>query len=172
MENDQNGAGSSPSLKELAFRAAPIAQNSSLLEVNLRSLEARLEDEPVEPADLELGAVHRVERFFTPENEKDPARLSVRVHFLVEVRTTAAKAQVFGLRAAFDARYQLNRGMPTEAEAMLDAFAQTNAVIHVWPYFRELVQSTLWRTGLPPFPLPLFRITDERPASSREGTET
>jgi len=39
-----------------------------------------------------------------------------------------------------------------------DAFARTNAIFNVWPYWREFVQSATVRLGLPALTLPLFRL--------------
>jgi preprotein translocase subunit SecB len=36
-----------------------------------------------------------------------------------------------------------------------------NGVFHVWPYWREMVQNTLARMGLPPLILPVFRVGDQ-----------
>lgn len=47
----------------------------------------------------------------------------------------------------------------------LEEFASVNAVFNAWPYFREIVQSMLVRMGLPPVPIPLFRITNADPAA-------
>lgn len=42
----------------------------------------------------------------------------------------------------------------------LDDFAVVNAPFNAWPYWREFVQSSLTRLGLPAFVLPLFRIEE------------
>ncbi len=38
------------------------------------------------------------------------------------------------------------------------AFASTNGVYNVWPYWREFVQSTTVRMGIPPVVAPVFRL--------------
>lgn len=40
--------------------------------------------------------------------------------------------------------------------AMLDQFSQTSAQLAIWPYLRETLQSTLLRSGLDGFVLPVF----------------
>jgi preprotein translocase subunit SecB len=45
----------------------------------------------------------------------------------------------------------------------LNAFASTNALLNVWPYWRELVQSFTTRAGLPALTLPLFRVQLAKP---------
>jgi hypothetical protein len=44
------------------------------------------------------------------------------------------------------------------------AFADLNGVYNVWPYWREYVQSTVARMGMPPLPIPVFRPLDLRPS--------
>lgn len=39
------------------------------------------------------------------------------------------------------------------------AFGNTNGVFNAWPYWREFVQNTITRMGLPPLTIPLFRLT-------------
>ena len=40
----------------------------------------------------------------------------------------------------------------------LQAFAATNGVFNAWPYWREYVQNTCVRMGLPAITVPVFRI--------------
>lgn len=150
-------------LANLARRAAEIAANSTLQSINLAKIEGGLipVDDTPDEADLGLHMEHRASYEFIPENDEAPPVLVVTLSFDVAIRAEASHQPVFQVRVVFNASYALNRGMPDEAANSFDAFAQTNSVIHAWPYFRELVQSILWRSGLPPFPLPLFRITDQ-----------
>ena len=39
-----------------------------------------------------------------------------------------------------------------------EAFGQRNGVYNVWPYWREFVQSTTVRMGLPALTLPVYKI--------------
>lgn len=45
----------------------------------------------------------------------------------------------------------------------LEEFGKANALFHVWPYWRELIQSTCARFGLPAMVLPMYQV----PASNR-----
>lgn len=159
-------------LQDLTRRAAQVARNSTLRSINLLSLAAdRLAMPTADESEIEVSTERSVSRDFSPEREEAAARLVVRVDFMVNVREISSQAALVNLKAVFESVYDLNRGMPAEAERDLDAFAVTNAVVHVWPYYRELVQSTTWRMGLPPFPLPLFRITDASPTSKPKPSE-
>lgn len=55
--------------------------------------------------------------------------------------------------AKFWLGYRFGRGQTAEE---LEAFAHRDAVRHVWPHWRELVQSTTSRMGLPPLRLPVL----------------
>jgi len=45
----------------------------------------------------------------------------------------------------------------------LKCFAKANGMLNVWPYWRDFVQSSVLRAGLPPLALPLFRVIHKRP---------
>lgn len=154
-------------LQDLARRAGPIARNAQLIEINLRKLDTELF---VEPADATLEATlnseHSVEHAFSLKTETSPNLLGVTVRFRVTVVSNEDKNQLCVMNAIFLAKYVFPDAMPVDVVKDMGAFAQTNTLIHVWPYYRELVQSTFWRMGIPPFPLPLFRITD--PAKQQE----
>ncbi|HYO65106.1 MAG TPA: hypothetical protein VEU33_03405 [Archangium sp.] len=53
--------------------------------------------------------------------------------------------------------YRLASALPPVE--VLGAFAETNGMIHLWPYFRAYVQQTCAQLGLPPIILPPFRIS-------------
>jgi hypothetical protein len=162
---------SHPSLQELARQAAAVAANSHLESIALQSIEATLlAKEAKDPAAVKISSRHAVEHQLERGGEGEPSKLLVLVRFELRVAegdnepadTVEEQVELFRLKATFAASYALNRGMPDEAVGSIDAFARTNTMIHVWPYYRELVQSTTWRMGLPPFPMPLFRVTDQR----------
>ena len=69
-----------------------------------------------------------------------------------------------------DASFELLYSVPADANPTpteLQAFADTNALLNCWPYWRELVQDMAGRMGLPPLLLPLFRLTPT-PAQKQE----
>ena len=39
-----------------------------------------------------------------------------------------------------------------------DSFGNSNGVYNAWPYWREFVQNTIARMGLPPLTIPVFRL--------------
>ena len=43
-------------------------------------------------------------------------------------------------------------------QAQLDAFGRTNGIFNAWPYWREFVQSSTTRMGLPALVVPSFKM--------------
>jgi preprotein translocase subunit SecB len=89
----------------------------------------------------------------------------------IEVRVQGAKStapSAVQVKATFEVRYGLPKGFSVSRDE-LEAFAQTNAIFNVWPYWREFVQSVFTRMGLPPLTLPVFRLAREtqKPAPKR-----
>jgi hypothetical protein len=62
----------------------------------------------------------------------------------------------FFAEAAFVARYQIEPG-PTPSKADLLAFAEMNGQLTLTPYWREFLDASLRRAGLPPIMVPVFR---------------
>lgn len=99
----------------------------------------------------------------------------VRFEFAVGVRLVDGYAEEdtveqtvhFEINARFAASYYLKDGLDDKA---LQEFANYNVGYHVWPYWREYVQSTCSRVGLPPIPVPLYKIplpASKSPASKK-----
>ena len=61
------------------------------------------------------------------------------------------------IHATFCVDYTI-KDLKSFSEPDIQAFAKINAVFNTWPYWREIVQSTFWRMGLPPFVIPVFRM--------------
>jgi len=47
-------------------------------------------------------------------------------------------------------------------DAQMKAFARSNGMLNVWPYWREYVQTATQRAGLAPLTLPLFRVLQKQ----------
>lgn len=69
--------------------------------------------------------------------------------------------------ARLELRYQIPQDLQIH-EGLLDEFAKLNGIYNAWPYWREFVQNTLVRMGLPPLALPLYRVTGS-PTQEPEG---
>lgn len=67
---------------------------------------------------------------------------------------------LLSLEAEFAAQFVAGDELPDQAD--LEFFAEKNAPVLVWPYWRELVQSTFEKAGAPSPPMPFFhRAIDE-----------
>ncbi len=53
---------------------------------------------------------------------------------------------------------------------VLTEFGRTNALYHVWPYWREHVQAVLSRLRLPPVTVPMFRLPEQNWRKSSEAS--
>lgn len=61
--------------------------------------------------------------------------------------------------AEFCAHYALRQGADeTELQVAFEEFAKHNVGYHVWPYWREYVQSTCGRMGIPAIPVPFLLV--------------
>lgn len=68
--------------------------------------------------------------------------------------------------ATFVAEYMVKPGSMVSQEAR-NAFARDNVGYHVWPYWREYVQSTCARLGLPIVAIQMYRV----PKASQRQTK-
>ncbi|WP_413503891.1 hypothetical protein [Serratia grimesii] len=59
------------------------------------------------------------------------------------------------IEAEFDACYISTQEVTKE---QLDAFSQNNVGYHIWPYWRELVQSSCSRAGLSSIRIPYYKL--------------
>ena len=89
----------------------------------------------------------------------DGESLLIEATFSLEVRSDneeeALQAEV---RGTFELAYKIPED-ESFSPAELKAFADFNAVFNAWPYWRELVQTSLARMSLPGLTVPVFRVT-------------
>jgi hypothetical protein len=62
------------------------------------------------------------------------------------------------ISAIFEAEYQFSNHVEFNEEGM-SLFLNANVPHHVWPYWREYVQSTCMRMGIAPIRIPLYRVS-------------
>lgn len=72
------------------------------------------------------------------------------------------------LEAEFVAEYRITDSNIPDEEA-LSEFGQSNAMYHVWPYWREHVQNLASRARLPEIVLPMFRVPKENRPTTGSG---
>jgi preprotein translocase subunit SecB len=83
---------------------------------------------------------------------------SVGVDFAVTLRVVCDDPLAFHIEATFLARYRFADQAKPASKIELEAFRKSHAVLAVWPYLREFVQTIAARMGLPTEPLPLLRL--------------
>ncbi len=119
------------------------------------------------PASLEPDISMRAEGKLVSQNVLQ-ARLRFR---LAAAERGATKQPIFQIVSVFLLEYQLADGFrPTPEE--LKAFVSANGLFHCWPYWRELVQNTTTRMGLPPVTLPFFRVRSKIARVPKSNTKS
>lgn len=74
--------------------------------------------------------------------------------------------------ASFELIYSLSQELnPAPTQEELQAFADTNAVMNCWPYWRELVQNMVAKMNLPPLVVPLIRWVVQPPPQPPKPAE-
>ena len=85
-------------------------------------------------------------------------RDSAGVSFAVTLRVVCDDPLAFHIEATFLARYRFADQAKPASKIELEAFRKGHAVLAVWPYLREFVQTITARMGFPTEPLPLLRL--------------
>lgn len=149
-------------------------ENIRVVEADLRT-SIRPSDEPDElEADISRNAkvvqlpddgvfIIRVDCAFTAHrmSEKDST----------EKKSKAAAGAVIAVAVSFEATYRVPATV-SAPEDVLNEFAEINGIFNAWPYFREFVHAALARMGLPPFILPVYRLTSPRQPEGKSKRET
>jgi preprotein translocase subunit SecB len=148
-------AGSSAS--HLTFEMAePISRIVDLLEVTLDGCSAESGQWPAAATlslALNTGTV-------ATRDENDPSFFIVNASLSLAASESQDSKVFFQIAARFRIKYSLSILGGIE-QRNLDAFAMYNGLYNVWPYWREFVQSTSARMGMPPIVLPVYRIGPE-----------
>lgn len=128
----------------------------------IRLVESTLQTDIAAPpqADVEAEIGHKSSVLQRPD--KDGSFL-IRTDFKFSIKQDDGKTPVT-IKAGFELNYSLPANLkstPTE----LEEFGRSNAIFNAWPYWREYLQSTLVRMGLPAFTLPVYRIQARKKGS-------
>ena len=161
-----------------ARRATAIAKHLALVGIHLRSLNTEVHsDRCLSDRAALLTSEYGVEHIFRRQEEEQAEYLNVRVSFYVGAQDEEDNLKLFTMRASLEVRYEVEGHLSEQDRKNIAAFTTVNSVVHAWPYYRELVQSTAARMGLPPITVPLFRAdeisteTDTKRESERERAE-
>lgn len=87
---------------------------------------------------------------------RDQDRFVVLAAIGVRTRTNGGDAKPFA-RFLYRVNVRYSNAGDASDEALL-AFAQTNGMVHIWPYARAYVQAAATSMGLVPVTLPFFRV--------------
>jgi hypothetical protein len=84
-------------------------------------------------------------------------RVQADLTFVAREPGAAQEPNPIEVRATYELMYAISEQSDLTQEHF-DAFAEMNGVFNAWPYFREFLNSSLVRMGLPPFTLPVLRV--------------
>jgi preprotein translocase subunit SecB len=135
-------------------QAAALQARLQLQDISLYKSEAAGAGPPI-------GAVEPVTLSAELDSEMD-RRDSAGVDFAVTLRVACHEALTFHIDATFLARYRFADQTKTASKIEIEAFRKSHAVLAVWPYLREFVQSTAARMGFPTEPLPLLSVVPRK----------
>jgi preprotein translocase subunit SecB len=142
-------------------RAAALQAKVQLQDISLYKSEAAGAGPPVravEPVRLSAEVDSEVEH-----------RDSEGVGFAVTLRVACEEPLAFHIEATFLARYRFADQAEPASQTELEAFRKGHAVLAIWPYLREFVQTITARMGFPTEPLPLLRLVSSR--TGRQGAQ-
>lgn len=163
---------------------ARISTQATLEGIQLASLHADMRPGTELPADWTKQ--ERTTSNTSAELDRDALRLIVHCEFVTvwgpdlreDSPTPSTDDAPFALQARFRLEYALNNleGIDAGDERH---FARTNGVLHAWPYWREIAQSTTLRMGLVPLLVGTFKIPwsgdpgreQKKPASAQGDPE-
>jgi len=92
----------------------------------------------------------------------EEGRVEVLVTYNLLARSKGSRKAFLRIKCEYDLVYESAERLPQE---FFEMYSKTSLPLNVWPYFREFVQSTSTRMGLPPITMPLFKTL---PASIRK----
>lgn len=115
--------------------------------------------------DLKIELPHgtSVEQVALSTSAKSDSRMEEKnllITFDLRLRGKHGDRTVIDVGARIEAHYEVP-GHEEISAGEMKAFAKTNGMLNIWPYWREYVQSATTRASLPPLTLPLFRVIHE-----------
>ncbi len=148
--------------------AAPVSERVEVMEILLaESMTKRGAIRDGLPAKLAMSV--NVET----QVDKDEKVVCVRLRFVLSVKYDEADdEELLRIEAQFVLRYSMP-SFEGLKKANIAAFGKLNGLYNAWPYWREFVQSTTVRMGLPPLTVPVYRPLDavRRPKEARQRTK-
>jgi len=149
--------------KNLGPRLAELASRVELVEVRpIAFLTTLVRDAPQIGTPLAVDVKSRL-----GTSREEGGGFTVRADFSLEVHpeSESKKEEFLKIRYTIISRYRLPVEFPLE-QGLLDFFAHTNGMVHLWPYLRAFVANSCAQLGVLPVTLPPFRVKVEPPAET------
>ena len=136
--------------RDIFDKATKIGERISLYEVRLISQTANLGD--FKPVEAMATAGQSCELLRNDQEKK----ILVKANFAFDLRElNVLDNSMLSIRATFLVAYHFEDSL-TDEEA--NVFGSTSAIPTAWPFWRELVYSTLSRMGVAPVTLPTYQL--------------
>jgi hypothetical protein len=146
--------------KAVLDKGAKVGEFINLCDVRLIFQEARLGNLKPCPAVATVGHGCKAAR----HAEQGQIHVEANFHFELRDQNLGAQADPMVLiRAVFTLSYHVSN-LENISDDEINAFGTTSGSVSSWPYWRELLSSTMGRMGLPPMTLPSYRIAAESEA--------
>ena len=97
--------------------------------------------------------------------------IAVEAHYVLTALQSESTDPVVEIRTSIEVTYACSEADTFSPEA-LHGFGQTNGVFNTWPYWREYVQSSIARMGLPTLIVPVFRLESPQKATIKKKAKT
>jgi preprotein translocase subunit SecB len=157
---------SADSKKTLAAKFAELAAAVELLEVRPVGFLAQVVG-AIPPLGTSLAA--EIKSQLTAKQEGE-GQFEVYADFALDAHLeTDPKEEFLEIRYTIISRYRVPPEHSLEQE-VLDFFARTNGMVHLWPYLRAFVANSCAQMGIAPITLPPFRV--QQPARKPEKKPT
>lgn len=144
-----------PQSESKAKLSAKVSARVEIEEVSLLSADVRRSDE-FKPGKTQVE--------FQPEIayrlDKANSRISLKIRFVLTLSNRDRNEKTYEalkFDVVFVLTYKLS-SLGGLTRSHFSAFGELNGVFNVWPYWREFVQSTTTRMGLPPLMVPSLKL--------------
>jgi hypothetical protein len=140
---------------------AEIAEKAKHVSDRVQIIDIRLLESRADQKRFDEGLPRRMTQSIEVETHlsRESSRLEVfpRFSLVVKRKDGSPEDLLVRIEARFAITYAV-QSLEELTEVNYEAFGQRNGVYNAWPYWREFVQSTTVRMGLPALTLPVYRV--------------
>ena len=109
------------------------------------------------PGDISFGVSHEG----VGMRDIEAGQIVVLAEFKFGAHSKDSTRKVVQISGTLSLRYSLDEGLLKDFDPdLVQQFAETNGIYNAWPYWRELLQNTASRLGLPGVIAPVFRLVN------------